>query len=121
MSSAITRVFLVRHGATTLSADDRFAGETDVALSDLGRERARRLAVRLTSEKIAAVYASPLGRTIETAKILSAPHGLDVQKRDGLREISHGHWEQLTRREVEERFKMSTRARWDASRGWRRC
>ncbi|MGZ4967019.1 MAG: histidine phosphatase family protein, partial [Chthoniobacterales bacterium] len=100
----ITRVFLVRHGATLLSAEDRFAGATDVALSDLGREQTRRLAKRLTSENIAAVYASPMGRTLETAKILAETHRLEVQTRDGLREISHGHWEQLTRREVEERF-----------------
>ena len=62
-----TRVFLIRHGATVLSAEDRFAGETDVELSDEGREQARKLAERLRTEKIAAVYASPLGRTLETA------------------------------------------------------
>ncbi|MDQ6912237.1 MAG: histidine phosphatase family protein [Verrucomicrobiota bacterium] len=104
MSISITRVFLVRHGATVLSAEDRFAGATDVALSDLGREQARKLAVRLTSENVAAVYASPMSRTIETARIVAEPHNLEVQPRDGLREISHGRWEQLTRREVEERF-----------------
>jgi broad specificity phosphatase PhoE len=99
-----TRVFMIRHGATVLSAEDRFAGATDVALSDEGREQTRRLAERLSSEKIIAVYASPLGRTVETASILAAPHKLEVQTRDGLREISHGRWEQLTRRDVEERF-----------------
>jgi broad specificity phosphatase PhoE len=87
-----------------LSAEDRFAGATDVALSDEGREQTRRLAQRLNGEKIVAVFASPLGRTVETAQILAKPHKLEVQTRDGLREISHGHWEQLTRREVEERF-----------------
>ena len=104
MSTPITRVLLVRHGATVLSAEDRFAGATDVALSDIGRAQARKLSVRLTNEKIAAVYASPMGRTIETAKILAQPHQLEVQPRDGFREISHGRWEQLTRREVQERF-----------------
>ena len=104
MSGGATRVFMVRHGATVLSAEDRFAGATDVALSDEGREQTRRLAERLSGEKIAAVYASPLGRTVETARILAAPHQIEVQLRDGLREISHGHWEQMTRREVEKRF-----------------
>ena len=104
MSSAVTRVFMVRHGATVLSAEDRFAGATDVALSDEGCEQTLRLAQRLAGEKIVAVFASPLGRTVETAQILAKPHTLEVQTRDGLREISHGHWEQLTRREVEERF-----------------
>ena len=104
MAATVTRVFIVRHGATVLSAEDRFAGETDVELSDEGREQTRHLAQRLSREEIAAAYASPLGRTMETARILSAPHGLDVQIRNGLREISHGHWEQMTRREVEEKF-----------------
>lgn len=104
MPSSATRVFMVRHGATVLSAEDRFAGATDVDLSDEGREQTRRLAERLKRERIVAVYASPLGRTIETAHILAAPHKLEVQARDGLREISHGRWEQMTRREVEEKF-----------------
>jgi broad specificity phosphatase PhoE len=104
MSSMTTRVFMIRHGATVLSAEDRFAGATDVALSDEGRQQTRRLAERLSGEKIVAIFASPLGRTLETAQILAKPHKLDVQPRDGLREISHGRWEQLTRREVEERF-----------------
>src|SRR5437773_5305390 len=104
MKQAVTRVFMVRHGATVLSAEDRFAGATDVALSDEGREQTRRLADRLSHEKIMAIYASPLGRTVETASILAAPHKLEVQTRDGFREINHGRWEQMTRREVEEKF-----------------
>src|SRR5881227_1273380 len=104
MASAATRVLMVRHGATVVSVEDRFAGATDVDLSDEGREQTRRLAKRLDREKIAAVYASPLGRTIETAQILAAPHKLEVQTRDGLREIHHGRWEGMTRREVEEKF-----------------
>lgn len=111
MSSA-TRIFMVRHGATVLTAEDRFAGATDVALSEEGRDQARRLAARLRGEAIEAVYASPLGRTMETAAILAAPLGVPVTARDGLREISHGRWEQMTRREVEERFPDEA-AEWD--------
>ena len=107
-----TRVFLVRHGDTVLSAEDRFAGETDVELSEKGREEARRLAQRLKGEKIAAVYASPLGRTVETARIIAEPHDLQVQTRDGFREISHGHWEGMRRHEVEEKFPVEM-AEWE--------
>ncbi|MEP6667813.1 MAG: histidine phosphatase family protein [Chthoniobacter sp.] len=105
-----TRIFLIRHGATTLSAEDRFAGATDVPLSDEGREQARRLAVRLSTEKVAAVWASTLGRTMETARLLAEPHELPVQPCEGLREISHGHWEQMTRREVDERYPQEAAA-----------
>jgi probable phosphoglycerate mutase len=100
----LTRIFLIRHGATTLSAEDRFAGATDVPLSDEGRGQVAALAQRLSTLPVAAVYASPLGRTMETAGILAAPHGMNVIPRDGLREISHGRWEQLTRHEVEEKY-----------------
>ncbi len=99
-----TRLFLIRHGATTLSAEDRFAGSTDVELSDEGRGQAGALAHRLADEQIAAVYASPMRRTIETATIVGRPHKLTPLLRDGLREIDHGHWESLRRSDVEEKY-----------------
>ena len=109
---ALTRIFLIRHGATVLTAEDRFAGATDVALSDAGRAQVERLSARLAKVPVAAVYASPLGRTLDTAGILAAPHRLEVQARAGLREISHGHWERLTRKEVEQQFPEEAAA-WD--------
>lgn len=112
MSQQSTRLFLIRHGATVLTAEDRFAGAIDVPLSDEGRNQARRLALRLQGERIAAVYASPLGRALETARIVAEPHHLVVQTRDGLREIAHGHWEQMTRQQVEEQFPEEAAA-WD--------
>ena len=99
-----TRIYLVRHGATQLTAEDRFSGSVGVDLSDEGRHQVERLAERLAQERIAAVYTSPLGRTLETARIVAAPHRLTPVQRDGLREISHGRWEGLTRQEVETRF-----------------
>src|SRR5258706_15431740 len=108
-----TRLFLVRHGATTLTAEDRFAGETDVDLSDAGRDQLRHLAARLASEKIAAAYASPMKRTVESARIVIEPHGVPVVTKDGLREISHGRWEQKTRAEAEKLYPEEY-ARWEA-------
>lgn len=108
----ITRIYLIRHGATILTAEDRFAGATNVPLSDEGRHQASTLSQRLAPLRIAAVYASPLDRTMETARILAGPHHLEVIPRDGLREISHGHWEQMTRHEVEEQFPQEAAA-WD--------
>jgi len=87
-----------------LSAEDRFAGATDVELSEDGIFQAERLAERLADDSIVAVYSSPMKRTIHTATILGVPHNLKPILRDGLREIDHGHWEGLTRAEVESRF-----------------
>jgi probable phosphoglycerate mutase len=100
----LTRLYFVRHGATQLTAEDRFSGATGVELSDEGRRQVQRLAERLGGDQIKAVYCSPLGRTMETAEILAGPHQLRPVLREGLREISHGRWEGLTRREVEERY-----------------
>src|SRR5882724_8168841 len=99
-----TRLFLVRHGATELTAENRFSGAVGVDLSEEGREQARRLAARLSAYPIDATYCSPLSRTVETARILSEPHRLVPIHRPGLQEISHGRWEGLTRNEVEQRF-----------------
>lgn len=103
-TSHITRVFLVRHGATQLTAEGRFSGSVGVELSEEGRWQATQLGERLRHEGIAAAYASPLSRAVETAHIVGEACGVDLQTRDGLREISHGHWEGLTRAEVEARF-----------------
>jgi len=99
-----TRIFLVRHGETTAAAEDRFAGSIDVPLSPNGQIQAERLAGRLAGEAIAAAYCSPMQRTVATASIIAQPHHLEPIRDDGLREIDHGHWEGLSRGEVEARF-----------------
>lgn len=99
-----TRIYLIRHGATQLSAEDRFAGATDVDLSDEGRKQAQALAVRLADDHITAVYCSPMRRTVETASIVARPQNLKPVTRDGLREIHHGRWESMRRGEVEAQF-----------------
>ncbi len=100
----VTRVYLVRHGATQLTAEDRFSGSAGVELSDEGRWQAERLGERLAREGVSAIYSSPLSRTMNTARIIAGQCGGEPVPMDGLREISHGRWEGLTRGEVEERF-----------------
>jgi probable phosphoglycerate mutase len=97
-------VFLVRHGATQLTAEGRFSGSVGVDLSDEGRWQAAQLGERLRHEQLTAVYASPLSRAADTAQIIAGACGAAAELRSDLREISHGHWEGLTRAEVEARF-----------------
>jgi probable phosphoglycerate mutase len=99
-----TRVYLVRHGATALTTEDKFSGADGVDLSDDGRWQAAKLGERLAGEGITAAYSSTLSRAVDTAHLIADGMGLELQVRDGLREISHGHWEGLSRREVEARF-----------------
>ncbi len=109
----MTRLYLVRHGATVAAPEDRFAGSIDVELSKRGREQAQALARRLSHTKIAAAYASPMQRTRDTAAIVAAPHGLVPGVDDALREVSHGHWEGMKRADVEAQFPMEYAA-WEA-------
>jgi broad specificity phosphatase PhoE len=102
--STITRLYLARHGATALTAEDRFSGAIGVDLSEEGRRQAALLGSRLATEAPEAVYSSPLSRAVETARFAAAPLGLEPVLVDGLREISHGHWEGLARAEAARRY-----------------
>jgi broad specificity phosphatase PhoE len=99
-----TRLYLIRHGATELSLEDRFSGGTDVDLSQVGRWQAERLAERLADDHIAALYCSPMRRTVETAAIIARPFNLTPIPNPGLKEIHHGRWETMLRSEVEAQF-----------------
>lgn len=99
-----TRVFFVRHGATELSAEDRFSGSTDPPLSPEGQAQARAVSKRLAGETIAAVYCSPLQRAVQTASAIAAIHRLTPVHVPALREVDHGHWESLPQDEVKKQF-----------------
>lgn len=112
-ATKVTRILLVRHGATTLSAEDRFAGSSDVPLSSEGFRQVERLGQRLRDEPIAAVYCSDMVRATDTGRAIARPHGLEPIQRRNLREMDHGQWEGLIHRDVETRFADDYR-RWDA-------
>lgn len=89
----MTRILLIRHGANDAHKDGVLTGWTPgVHLNAQGRAQAEALAKRLATAQIAAVYTSPLERTLETAEIVAAAHGLDVVVREGLGEVRLGRW-----------------------------
>jgi broad specificity phosphatase PhoE len=109
----VTRLFLVRHGATTATEEGRFSGASGAELSEEGHRQAACLGERLSTQNIAAVYSSPLSRALRTAHIIAHHCRQEPVTRDGLREISHGHWEGLTREQVERQF-AEEYAAWEA-------
>ena len=100
----VTRLFLVRHGATAATEEGRFSGSTGAELSEQGRWQAARLGERLSRQNITTIYSSPLSRALETAQIIAGHCHLEPVTRDGLREIAHGHWEGMKREDVEQQF-----------------
>ncbi|ACA16577.1 Phosphoglycerate mutase [Methylobacterium sp. 4-46] len=87
-----TTFFLVRHAAHG-HLDRTLCGRMPgIRLGEEGRAQARALALRLTPERLDAVYASPLERAQETAAPIAAAAGLGVDTLPGLNEIDFGEW-----------------------------
>jgi broad specificity phosphatase PhoE len=108
-----TLTYFVRHGATALSAEDRFSGSSDPPLSNVGLKQAQAAAARVADQPIVAVYCSPLQRARQTAQAIASSRNLTPVSVDGLREIDHGHWEGLEQDDVKTRF-ADEHARWSA-------
>jgi probable phosphoglycerate mutase len=108
-----TRIFLVRHGGTVWSSDEKFAGSSDIDLSDEGRAQARSLGKRLADVKIDAAYCSPMRRAIETATLALGDRAMKPVTVPGLREIDHGPWEGHVHSQIERDFPKEYAA-WDA-------
>ena len=87
-------LYLARHAQTASSAVDSFNGQRELPLTEQGKEQARKLGARLAGIRWAAVYRSPLGRTLETAELI-AP-GIESAVLQGLIEIDYGGWEGLS-------------------------
>jgi ribonuclease H / adenosylcobalamin/alpha-ribazole phosphatase len=101
---APTRLLLLRHGQTELSAQRRYSGRGNPALTEVGRRQADAAARYLAQRGgISAVFASPLQRAYDTAAMAAKALGLDVTVDDDLIETDFGAWEGLTFAEASER------------------
>jgi len=89
----VSTLLLIRHGANDW-VHGRLAGRLrGVHLNDAGRAQAAALAERLTAVPLAAIYASPLERTVETATAIAGPRGLTLQLVPGIQEVDYGEWQ----------------------------
>jgi len=95
---------MVRHGETEWSATGRYAGATDVALNQAGRDQAQRLAGWVNDARLAAVWCSPLLRARETAEIAIGDTGLPLRIDPRLAELDFGEAEGLTSAQMRELF-----------------
>jgi probable phosphoglycerate mutase len=100
----MTVVYLIRHGQNDYVKQEKLAGRLPgVHLNDVGREQAAIVAEALKSNKLQAVYSSPLERATETAKPVAAAQGLKVVSLKGLSEIDIGKWQGLSLRAARRR------------------
>ena len=110
-----SRVFVLRHGRTTWNAQNRYQGQADPPLDEVGIAQAGAAAALLATFAPDLIITSDLQRASATAAALEAATGLVAVRDPRLRERSLGHWEGLTRDEVEVRFPEEF-AQWRAGR-----
>ena len=87
-----TVLLLARHAVTAETGSMLSGRKPGIDLSDKGREQADALAERLATLPVAAVYASPIERTMQTAAPVAARHGLEVRPLPGVIEADYGEW-----------------------------
>lgn len=91
--AAVTTVILVRHGRTTANVDGVLAGwSPGVHLDDTGTAQAGALAERLRAVPLTHVVASPLERTLQTARPIAKGRGLKISRDRRLGECDYGDW-----------------------------
>ena len=94
----------MRHGITDHNSNRRFAGATDVELSDDGYRQVERLRDRLANEKIDAIYSSDLKRAVVTAEVIASGRDVEIITCPELRECDYGDAEGLTMKEIGQQF-----------------
>ncbi|MFH0792332.1 MAG: histidine phosphatase family protein [bacterium] len=107
------KIYLIRHGQTTGDVEDRYGGDYDDRLSDLGKKQANELAEKLAGLNVDVqprglnmkIISSPKIRAKETAEIISKKIGAGVEIADGFRERNrYGILTGMTKTEAKEKY-----------------
>jgi broad specificity phosphatase PhoE len=95
------RLYLIRHGTTTLNVENRYRGRRDIPLDAQGYQDAVDAARYLSGLGLGAVYTGPLRRTIATAQIIADEARVpDIRILHGLNNVDYGAWEGMTSEEA---------------------
>ena len=98
------RCYLVRHAQTLWNHENRLQGHSDLPLSPVGLEQAKRLGDYFASRSLSALYTSHLARSLQTAQAIAHQTGLSPVVEPTLAEMHLGVWEGLTPDEVNSRY-----------------
>jgi probable phosphoglycerate mutase len=91
-SAVLTQFILIRHGATDTIGQCISGRRSGNPLNAEGKLQAEEVAAELRRFQISAVYASPMERTRETARIIATALQLSAVTSDSLAEIEYGDW-----------------------------
>lgn len=111
-------LYFLRHGETTLSRDNAFVGSGfEVDLTPAGQAMAEAFAGVYRSLEWQAVYVSPMRRTVATAQPLCTVLNLEMELRDGLKEMGFGLWEGLLPKNIQRDYPEDY-LRWSTDPAW---
>jgi broad specificity phosphatase PhoE len=111
------KLYFLRHGETIYSQKGAYCGDLDPELTAEGAEMAKKFAEVHRPIAWTTAYVSPMKRTVATAKPLCEALALEMQLRDGLKEIRYGKWEDKTVDFVKEHY-WDDYIRWLAEPAW---
>ena len=97
----MTRIYLIRHAEAEGNIYRRAHGHYNGLVTNRGYKQIEKLRDRFADEHIDAVYSSDLSRALTTAKALSEPRELIVNKTEKLREVCMGEWEDMAWGDIE--------------------
>jgi probable phosphoglycerate mutase len=92
----MTIIYLIRHAENDFLGKRLAGWQPGVHLNTRGVAQAEALANGLSNTRFQAIYASPLERTMETAKPIAQRLGLEAVPRPGLGEVHYGRWQGKT-------------------------
>lgn len=96
------RIYLTRHGQTEWNVQKRFQGHRDSNLTEMGVRQAQWLRDYMKNKPIDRVYSSPLQRAYTTAQIVTEGMDIEIERRDGLKEMNFGVWEGMSESDIKE-------------------
>jgi broad specificity phosphatase PhoE len=99
----MTKVVLIRPGATVYDEQDRVQGVLDIPLSDRGKREVALLAERLSGSLLSALYCGPGESVGRTADAVARALGLRPKRVDELRNLDQGLWQGLQLDEIKRR------------------
>ncbi|MCS7014378.1 MAG: alpha-ribazole phosphatase [Chloroherpetonaceae bacterium] len=103
-------LFLVRHTETEQNGEARCIGQTDVPLSEAGKQHIHLVSARLVALKPECVITSDMERCIALAQSIASQLGLEPELSRAWREVNFGQWENRSWDDIERRDSIAFQA-----------
>lgn len=102
-------LYLIRHGLIQSNVEQIYAGRNDEQLTESGTRRAQQLGREMRDWNVAAIYSSPVVRTLQTARLLNQHLNAELVIEPDLIEMDLGPWQGLSKQQVAEKFSAQYR------------